>query len=142
MKTWKPDTCDCVVEELYNGTEIIGGGAVLKKCDAHASVPDDQLYGVLYANPDGENKRKNRIESILLGGEGQNFNLHETVTNSDGSVTVKWKGGVTFSWAWTGTGAGRTLNITVTGVNLTTNQKNTINNIATTRFGAGKVVIT
>lgn len=141
MRTWKPDTCECHIEEIYEGSNIVGGGQVLNKCAAHASIPDDQLYGVLYANADGENKRKNRIERFLLGLDGTNFNLSESVTNPDGSVSVKWKGGVTFSWSWTGTGADRTLNITVTGVSLTTNQRNAINTWCATNFGANKVVI-
>ena len=69
MKTWKPDTCECLVEEIYNGTQIVGGGQVLKKCPAHAALADNEIYGVLYSNPDGENKRKNQMLRILLGYE-------------------------------------------------------------------------
>ena len=94
MKTWQPDTCECLVEEVYEGTTIKGGGQVLRKCPAHLTVPDDQLYGVLYANPDGENKRKNQLIRALLGYEGFSLNLHETKTNPDGSTYIDFKSGV------------------------------------------------
>lgn len=142
MKIWRPDTCECEVEEIYEGDTIKGGGVVLNKCTAHASVPDAALYGVLYSNADGENKRKNLIERALLGFEGTNFGLHETVVNSDGSTTVRFKNGISFTWSFSGTGAGRVLNVSVVGATLTTPQKNAVTTFAQTKFGAGKVIIT
>ena len=68
-KQWHPDTCACIINEIYDGTKIIGGGSVVRKCLVHESIPDNELYGVLYANPDGENKRKNIMLRILLGFE-------------------------------------------------------------------------
>lgn len=140
--SWIPDTCPppgCMVEEIYSGTTIIGMGQVLRKCPAHIAVPDSQLYGVLYSNPDGENKRKNRIFKEML--EKFSGSLSELKTSADGSQTFDWKGGVTVSWVYTGAGSARLLTITVIGVNLTNNQKNLIQNYCDTNFGIGKVVL-
>lgn len=141
MKTWKPDTCDCLIEEIYNGTEIIGGGQVLKKCIAHQSVPDNELYGVLYSNTDGENKRKNQVIRALLGYDGIDLGLQETKINADGSSYIDFKGGINVNWSWVGSGANRVLNIVVNGQSLTTNQKNLIRNFCNTKFGNNKVEI-
>ena len=141
MKTWKPDTCECEVEEIYSGTTIIGGGQVLKKCVAHISVADGDLYGVLYDNPDGENKRKNQMLRILLGHEGINLNLQQTKINPDGSNLIELKDGISYNWSWTGVGKDRVLNVIISGANLTTNQKNSIRTLCNTKYGTGKVEI-
>lgn len=141
MKTWKPDTCECLVEEIYEGTNIVGGGQVVRKCEDHSTVPDNELYGVLYANPDGENKRKNQVMRGLLGYEGFNLNLQETKTNPDGSTSIDFKNGISVSWQFSGVGKDRVLQITVIGVNLTNNQKTTIRNFCNKKFGTSKVEI-
>src|SRR5574341_1420026 len=105
MKTWKPDTCECYVEEIYNGREIIGMGQVLRKCVAHAAVPDNQLYAVLHTNPDGENKRKNGVwKELLTRFEGP---LSEVKVNEDGSTYLDFKTTVSVTWAYSGLGAAR-----------------------------------
>ncbi len=139
MKTWKPDTCECEVEEIYNGNQIVGGGQVLSKCSAHQSVADEDLYGVLYSNPDGENKRKNQLIRGLLGYEGFSLNLHQNKAQADGQTIVDFKDGVSCSWSFTGTGKDRVLQVSVVGATLTTNQKNALKNFANTKFGVGKV---
>lgn len=142
MKTWKPDTCECVVEEIYNGNEIVGGGQVIKKCLAHTAVADQDLYGVLYANPDGENKRKNQVHRLLLGHDSiKNLGLEQTITNPDGTQTVEFKNGISFNWSFNGVGADRVLTVNVTGVTLTNTQKNAIRTFVNNKFGIGKVEI-
>ena len=139
MKTWKPDTCDCYVEEIYSGSEITGMGQVLRKCAPHAAVADAALYGVLYSNPDGENRRKNLVWKDLLG----RFvgSLSETRTKADSTTYLEFKSGVDVRWAYSGVGAVRVLTVTITGVNLTVPQKNAAQSFCDTRFGAGKVVL-
>lgn len=143
MKTWKPDTCECVIEEIYNGTEIIGGGQVVKKCVAHDSVPDNELYGVLYSNPDGENKRKNMVHRALLAhDELKSLGIEEQKTNPDGSdAGMGFKKGIEYIWLFTGTGKNRVLNIEVRGANLSSGQKAAIKNHCDNKFGVGKVAI-
>ena len=141
MKTWKPDTCECLIEEIYNGTEIVGGGKVLKKCSAHQLVSDNELYGVLYSNPDGENKRKNQMLRILLGYESvKGLGLEEAKTNPDGSnAGIGLKQGVEYLWSFGGEGKERVLKVEVKGVSLTLSQKIAIKNLCDTKFGIGKV---
>ena len=143
MKTWKPDTCECEVEEIYNGTQIIGGGQVIKKCIAHTTVPDVDLYGVLYSNSDGENKRKNQILRILLGYEEvKGLGLEEIKFNDDGSMGgLGLKKGVEYVWSFEGFGKDRVLNVEVKGANLSLPQKNAIKALCDTKFGVGKVEI-
>ena len=141
MKTWKPDTCECEVEEIYNGTDIVGGGQVLKKCPAHQTVPDNDLYGVLYSNPDGENKRKNQMLRILLGYEDvKGLSLEEMKRNQDGSDGgLGLKQGIDYKWSFEGSGKDRTLKVEVKGANLSTLQKTAIKGLCDTKFGIGRV---
>ena len=117
------------------GTAIVGPGAVVHKCTAHQGVPDAALYGVLLTNPDGENRRKNRLEKALLETTG----LQLGQLGPTGAW--EWRPGLGFSWEWTGTGASRVLRVTVTGVNLTAARKATAQAWCDANFGAGKVLI-
>jgi hypothetical protein len=143
MKTWKPDTCECLVEEIYDGAEIVGGGAVLKKCDVHKGVPDEELYGVLYSNPDGENKRKNQMLSILLSQDSvKGLNLEETKKNEKGEdAGVGLKSGIEYVWHFEGEGSDRILKVEVKGAALTAEQKQDIVDLTETKYGNGKVEI-
>ncbi len=135
MRTWKPDTCECHIEEIYDGNEIIGGGQVLNKCSAHTNVADEDLYGVLYANPDGENKRKNKIDRLLKGLDGTDFNLHEI----DAEGNYVFKNGITLNWQFTGSDENRVLQIDVDGYTLSQAQKNQATAFCEQQFGVNKV---
>ena len=148
MKTWKPDTCECMVEEIYDGSNIVGGGQVLHKCEAHRDVPDDELYGVLYSTdltqpPTGENARKNMVLRILLGHEEiKGLGLEETKTNPDGSEAgLGLKAGVEYGWSFSGTGKDRVLRVEVKGATLTKAKKDSIRALCGRKFGVGKVEI-
>ena len=140
MKTWSPDTCGCTVEEIYEGTEIIGGGKVIKKCNVHSSVPDNELYGVLYSNPDGENKRKNLVHRILLGHDNPSFGL-EKKEMKDGQESVSLKEGVEYEWSFEGTGKNRVLNVSVKGAVLTEKHKSDFKDLCDAKFGRDKVKV-
>ena len=109
MKIWKPDTCECVVEEIYNGHEIVGGGKIIKKCLPHEEVPDEELYGILYSNPDGENKRKNLLRKHLT--ENYEGTLSERKTDPNGTEVIDFKPDVTFDYEWLGSGKKRVLKL-------------------------------
>ena len=141
MKTWKPDTCGCLVEEIYSGSEIVGGGRVLEKCPVHQSVADADLYGVLYSNVDGENKRKNQILRILLGYEGLDFGLQEMKKQDGKDAGFGLKDGIEYAWSFDGVGSNRVLRVEVKGSNLTQTQKDSIKVLCDTKFGSGKVEI-
>lgn len=142
MKIWKPDTCGCEIEEVYNGTDIVGGGQVLKKCVAHAGVADNELYGVLYSNPDGENKRKNHLYRTLLGMEEVNgLALDEVKKDEKGKdVGVGLKEGLEYEWSFSGTGKDRILTATVKGTTIQKTKKDSIKAHCDSKFGVGKVI--
>jgi len=135
MKTWSPDTCGCQIEEIYSGGSITGPGQVIRKCAAHASILDADLYGVLLTNPDGENRRKNRLEKMLI----ETSSLQLGQLNASG--VFEWRPGLGFSWVWTGEGSGRVLRVTVIGVNLTAARKATAQAFCDATFGVGKVIV-
>lgn len=135
LQIWKPDTCGCIIEERHGEGNGVEFNRVIEKCTVHQTVPDNQLFGVLYANPDGENKRKNRLEKALI--ETTGLNLGEL--NSNGAYV--WRTGLGFTWSWTGTGANRVLKVSIVGRTLTTQQRNTIQQWCDTNFGAGRIVI-
>jgi hypothetical protein len=142
MKTWKPDTCDCVIEEIYQGTEIVGGGQVVKKCAAHSTVEDKDLYGVLYANPDGENKVKNQMYRVLLGMEDvKGLGLEKVTKNKEGNDVIELADGVDYKWTFDGLGYNRKLKVEVKGAALTKAKKDNIKAHADAKFGNGKVEI-
>lgn len=140
MKTWKPDTCGCEVEELYDGNMIVGMGQVIRKCVNHQNVPDAQLYDVILNK---ENLVKNRFWRILLGYEElKNLGLEEPKINPDGADGgLGLKSGLEYVWSFTGTDSNRVLRAEVTGVNLTKTQKDALQALCDTKFGLGKVVV-
>lgn len=142
MKTWKPDTCKCEIEEIYSGTEITGGGQVITKCLAHKDVADEDLYGVLYANPDGENKMKNQVFRILLGYEEiKDLDIAEEKFEKGKSQGLELKDGIEYDWHFEGEGASRVLKVEVKGTDLTQEKKDQISDLCIEKFGEGKVEI-
>ncbi len=118
-QNWRPDTCGCCVEEEYDMDDpqaVMTCSKVIIKCAAHASVPDADLFGVLYANPDGENKVKNLMHKHLV--EHPALNLSKD--SKDGLV---FNEGVEYVWSFSGSGADRVLNVGVKGAALSAEQK-------------------
>jgi hypothetical protein len=147
MKTWTPDTCPspgCIIEEIYNGTDIVGAGAIVRKCAAHANVPDADLYGVLYSNPNGENKMKNAIYSILLGIDEPQLDLKLSQSKPNvfsGGNDLVLKDGVTFDWNFKGSDDSRVIECTINGSAVTPTQKLALQDVLDTKFEVGKAVI-
>lgn len=134
MKTWKPDTCKCEVEEIYSGIEIVGGGKVIFKCLAHVDIDDSDLYDILLNK---ENRPKNMVYRILLGYEDiKDLELDEM---KDGSKTLKQ--GIEYKWRYKGIGADRKLLVEVKGASLSQDKKDAISALCETKFGKGKVEI-
>lgn len=132
MKTWKPDTCGCHIEEIYVGTEITGAGAILDKCTVHQSVLDEELYDTIRS----ENTRKNQTFRVLLGLEGVDLGISETKKEG-----LALKEGIEYKWGFTGEGKDRVLTVEVPGANLVKEGKDSIKAVADTKFGEGKVEI-
>lgn len=133
MRTWSPDTCECEIEEVYNGQTIVGGGVVVRKCSAHASVEDADLYDVLLNK---ENRVKNRVQTQLMTAFSSILGDVDAATGS-----VSWKRGIVFNWAWSGVAPNRVITISLVGATLNSQQRNAAQAWCDANIGAGKVVI-
>lgn len=148
---WKPDTCECVINQvhddvlnLWSAEETFTNkqGKVFEtvRCSAHASINDvEELYGVLYKNPDGENKVKNLMEKHFL--EDSNAGVSEEVDDpSDSSKKIRrFKQGIKYTWRFEGTGKNRKLRCGIEGATMLKAKKDAIQNHADQAFGAGRV---
>lgn len=139
MKIWRPDTCGCAIEELYENETIIGGGQVITKCAAHDVVPDEELYGVLYANPDGENKMKNLMHRALLGYDGLDLGVSEQKMSRHGDVVRELKEGIEFDWSFEGKGKNRKLKVGIKGKNLSVVEKAALRAEGERLFGSKRI---
>lgn len=59
MTTWKPDTCDCIVE--YRDADTRQLIAVRRKCGFHAAIPDNLILSTVRAH--------NRSFNLAVGTE-------------------------------------------------------------------------
>lgn len=106
IQRWRPDTCECIVDERVNGDAPKTLERVVKKCEAHSEVPDAELYDVLYAAPDGENRRKNEIHAWAL----EQPDLSEATFDAETQKPVRrLKPGQAFNWRFEGKGKRRVL---------------------------------
>ena len=116
--TWRPDTCECVLEYSWDDATSEASRAhsfvrVVSSCPAHSLLAGASLYNAVVS----ENQKKNRtydIATVLLV-----------------SLTPE-------SWLWYYDTA-RVLQVVIP--NLTASQKNQLRNACDTAFGAGKVNI-
>ena len=134
---WSPDTCDCVIEytwddSLPNDQIVLTPTNIINVCPFHTAFATSpaNLYAVLTE----ENPRKNiAIQNILDNGPTSLFD----VVGSNRYL----KKGITINFSWTGTAPNRVVHLTIGGVTLTNNQRNTVQNALNTRFGTGKVIL-
>lgn len=157
IEIWAPDTCGCKLtdawEYLDSGPAIcLGyGGSVIRKCEPHKDIPDEDLYDVLLGAPDGstigECRLKNYTYGFLIGKGGVDLGFHEAKRNKDGSdAGFGLKEGFNYKWHFTGTGRDRKLNIDVEDINtkeskLTPAHKKTIKDACDGRFGKDRVIV-
>ena len=135
VRIWRPDTCECEIKQQYDDAAnpiVLSIHSVIKRCSQHASLVNDvELYNVI----NEENPRRNyAIGHILDNAPASIFDIKE-----DGRR--EFKNGIAASWSYTGTMPNRLLTITVSGITLTTNQKNNIQTKLNERFGISKVAI-
>jgi hypothetical protein len=116
--TWRPDTCECVLEYSWDDITSEASRAhsfvrVVSSCPAHSSLAGAGLYSAVV----DENRRKNRT-----------YDIAEAQTPS---LTPE-------SWLWYYDPA-RVLQVVIP--NLTTLQKNQLQSACNTTFGAGRVKV-
>ena len=142
LMTWKPDTCDCVLEESHDPSDSSYGvkfSRVISKCSSHEDLPDNAIYGAVYSNSNSDQKRKNLLEKFLI--ETDSLGVSEEVLQDDGTTMRQFKKGITYTWNFTGKGNSRILNVSLSGVTLGNPVKATINTFLSSTFGSGKVIL-
>jgi hypothetical protein len=107
MKLWRPSYCACIVEEIYAGTEIVGGGQVIRKCVPHQAVPDAALWDMLLNK---ESRPAMTAYRALLADDA----IAES-TLDQGQVVRKPKAGTDIRFSYEGTGENRDLVVTLEG---------------------------
>ena len=130
-KYYEKNVCGCVFFQLNDGLGNLSYLGVEKMCPEHDNAVGEIAYN-------------NWHENIIRRSNTQNFfmaNLASHLFNTNESGALELKSGIIINYIWTGTEPNRILNVTVTGFNLTNQQKNTIQNLCDSKFGAGKVVI-
>lgn len=138
---WHPDTCDCLIEETCNEDNEVTEGKAMRKCDVHKDVPDGELYGVLFSNPDGENKRKNEVQAILLGHRSlKGLDLTETKIDKNDQEVIVFKKGTKYNWHFLGTGKDRVLHFSLDGSDINAADRKRIKDECELKFGKNKVV--
>jgi hypothetical protein len=133
---YSPDTCDCVIDYTWDSESTEANRThTLKqfanKCPAHSGLATDiDRWNAVFE----ENPRKNRALQLALdNGPTALYNLV--------SGNRQLKDNIRFDFSWSGTAPNRVLNISFTGLSLTTTQKNTIRGVLNNIFGTGKVVL-
>lgn len=144
MKTWKPSTCECKVEEIYDGSTVVGMGQVLNKCPAHAGVADAALYATLMK----EGHQLCGVLRLVLGHENEptieqaTQQIAEAKTNPNGSSAgIGFKLGIDYVWQFTGAGDNRIFQFALSGANLNPQNKGAIKAALAKRFGTSVEMI-
>ena len=133
---FSPDTCECVIEYSWdsesteaNRTHTLSN--YVNKCSAHQGLATDQdRWNAVFE----ENPRKNIARKLLL--DNAPTAVFDIIYGNR-----EFKSGISFNFSWSGTAPNRTLTISLTGVTLTNQQRNTIQNALNNRFGNGVVTI-
>lgn len=134
---WEPDTCDCILEYEFDDTipedqRTHSVYNVIRSCTAHQGLGTFQniFNTVIEENP----RKNNTLKHILDSAPASIYDL-------DQQNNKLFKKGIELTNQWSGIAPNRVLTVTLTGITLTTNQKNAVQNYINTKFGTGKVVL-
>ena len=135
---FSPDTCSCIIE--YSWDDAVPEASrthsvdnVVSKCAAHTSLsnPSDVWNTIQVENP----RKNHAIKEILDRAPSSVWDLE------DDGVTRKFKKGIEATFSFNGTAPNRIITITVTGIVLTTAQKNAVQTFLDNKFSPGKVTL-
>jgi hypothetical protein len=132
---WSPDTCDCVMITEAGATESDFPTLVTAEyiCPIHSGLSS---HTAVYNTVKDENPRKNKaFQQLIDNSPAGMFDLDAE------SGTKVLKKGITLDWSWTGIAPTRVIVFTLTGITLTTNQRNNAQSLLNSTFGAGKAVL-
>jgi len=135
--TWSLDTCACQIELTYDDTTPLDTRTYtpsnyINVCSFHSGISD---INTRHSTVVEENQRKNNARQTVLD------NAPTTIIDTMPDGTKQLKRGISIDFTVTGTAPNRVVTLTVTGINLTNQQKNNIQNFLDNRFGAGKVIL-
>lgn len=126
---WRPDTCECVFTQIYDGSTFIEQGTVERKCEFHQGIADADIDATIKK----EMKQKATALRVLIGLEGGlDLGLkHEKEGN--------FKEGVDWTWHYEGNDADRVFKFEVTGAQLTPEQYQEVTQVANAALSEGTV---
>ena len=138
---WSPDTCDCEIEYEWDTdvpaeTRVHTAARMIKVCPEHEGTydPGDDVKtkaGKIFTHMLENNHRKNK----LLAKAAELYpEIMETVTEGDGSVTIK---NIDFNWYWDDQ---RVLHVSSTKIN-SIPRRNAVQQWCDTNLGVGKVIV-
>lgn len=133
---WSPDTCTCVIEYTWDNTSSLENRVhtvsnFVRTCPDHSNLPNNTAKWNVVID---ENPRKNRaLQDILDNGPSA---LYDVVNGNR-----QLKTNIPFIFSYSGEAPDRVLTVSFPGISLTTNQRNTIQNVLNNKFGSGKVVL-
>lgn len=124
---WLPDTCNCVIEYTWDDAvdeseRTHTFSRVLSTCAFHGSCgTDDEQYQVILK----ENETKNCVRNCLLGNE----RLTYVYTDSFGQNVTGFLQTINVDFSFSGQNDQRTLLVSITGIELTEQEKSEIQNL-------------
>ena len=130
---YESDTCGCIIIWDYDDSaKTFSLNSYIKTCVPHQNLLDNNnRYSIMIA----DNNRKN----LVLGRAVSNISGFTAVNSEKGTITLR--DDITFNWEFSGSGDTRVLTISFTGITITIQQKTSLQNIADSTFGVGKVII-
>lgn len=133
---WSPDHCSCIVEYQWDNTtsentRVHTYAQHINICVDHASLGQNvTAYNAML----DENQRKNKVYQGIIDSLPSQL-------SSTGAAGGSLKSGIIYNVSYTGTAPNRVLNVSYTGITLTTAQKSSAQNWCNTNIGSGKVVV-
>jgi hypothetical protein len=131
---WSPDTCNCVIEYVYDDTEPESTrehnlSSIVSACSAHQGTGT-----TVWDTVNEENPRKNRALQIII----DNAPLAFVNVDPQGNKTLKE--GLSLDFTVAGTAPNRVFTLIFKGQTLTQTQIDFVQGKLDERFGVGKAI--
>lgn len=133
LENWWPNTCNCGFVIQYDDTDparATSFNSVLVLDSPHSALTGQTAYNTVL-------DENNRMSKVL---QGAIDNL-ATQLSSTGTAGGTLKNGIQYNFTLTGTAPNRVLNVSFSGITLTTAQKRTAQTWCNNNIGVGKVVV-
>jgi hypothetical protein len=136
ITTWTAGHCNCIIQYEWDDTTSedtrVHTPVQSIKCPIHSGLSTHkQVYDSVL---DESRKASWGLLAILDNGPTTLYD-----TQSNGARTLKQ--GINASWTFSGTAPNRTVSISLTGISLSNQQRNAIQNTLNNKFGSGQVTL-